>query len=311
MENSELSTSEVAAQIAAFESGQADPPKETEAEEPEEGTSEAAATEGEEAAEAEGSEEATAEQESPSAQTFKIRTPAGDEEVTLDELISRAQKGTDYTLKTMALAEERRAVEREKAEALQHAQALQQHAQLLMQQLQTQDDPAVWDRLRQEDPAEYIRRVELRRWQEQQAQSAMAQAQAAQRAAFEAQRPRERAALAEKIPEWNDEQTFRTGYSELGRWLVKGGWVDPEVWANTIDHRLITLAEYGRRYLEQTSKAPGIAAKKVAPLPKVIRPGTKIDPASAKSDRRRALDNRLTKSGDVKDAAALLAALGH
>ena len=100
------------------------------------------------------------EQEEP--QKFRVKAAGEEREVTLDELIKSYQLGTDYTKKSQAVAEERKAVEAERqrieeAKYLrdQYAERLQVIEQMLNQQPETEN----LDYLKENDPIGYAVKV--------------------------------------------------------------------------------------------------------------------------------------------------------
>lgn len=87
------------------------------------------ATEGEEADNEEAGDD---EQDGQEADTFTIKVNGKDVTLTRAEMIEAAQKGTDYSQKTMALSDERKAVEAEKAQV---SEARQRYDQALNEQV--------------------------------------------------------------------------------------------------------------------------------------------------------------------------------
>ena len=80
------------------------------------------------------------EQEQP---TYRVKASGEEREVTLDELIKSYQLGTDYTKKSQAVAEERKAVEAER-QAVQEAKQMRdtyaQRLEMIEQMLQPQQE---------------------------------------------------------------------------------------------------------------------------------------------------------------------------
>jgi len=153
------------------------------------------------------------EQELPDDLTIKVKLDGEETEVTLDELRKGYSRYSDYTRKTQALAEERKAFQSE-AEAIRMERA--QYAELLPAlkaqiEAQTEAEPD-WDNLYNEDPIEAARLE--RHWRKTQQdktakmQAIMAEQQrVAEETAKEQQRAlaefvqSERARLPEVIPE--------------------------------------------------------------------------------------------------------------
>ena len=101
-------------------------------------------------------DEEVEEQEEP--QKFRVKAAGEEREVTLDELIKSYQLGTDYTKKSQAVAEERKAVEAER-HAVQEAKALRdqyaQRLEMMEQMLRPQDESENLAYLKETDPIGY------------------------------------------------------------------------------------------------------------------------------------------------------------
>jgi len=68
-------------------------------------------------------------------QRYKVKASGEEVEVELDELIKGYQQGTDYTKKSQALAEQRKAIEAERG----HLEQVKQERQAYAQKLQASD----------------------------------------------------------------------------------------------------------------------------------------------------------------------------
>src|SRR5512137_604694 len=94
--------------------------------------------------------------------TFRIKAAGEDREVTETELIEGYQLGADYTKKTQKLAEERKAVEAERAK-IQEANKLRdqyaQRLQMMEQFLQQQNKGENLEALKETDPIGYAVKV--------------------------------------------------------------------------------------------------------------------------------------------------------
>ena len=157
-------------------------PETKEADAPDESEEESEESEEVEAEEEEDAEEGEDEEED---RKFTIKVDGKDIQLTEAELIERAQKGTDYSNKTMAVAEERKAVETERAKVTEvrtqveqqlteTLTRLQSYTQFIESQIGTMPDTALLDY----DTAGYLRQkeqYEARKGQLQQAYSAIQQ----------------------------------------------------------------------------------------------------------------------------------------
>ena len=124
---------------------------EDEGEEPEEESSD----------DSEGEEQEDSEQEEQE-RTYRVKAAGEEKDVTLDELVKNYQLGADYTKKSQAVAEERKAVEAER-HAVTEAKALRdQYAErlsMIEQMLSQPDESANLDYLKETDPIGYAVKV--------------------------------------------------------------------------------------------------------------------------------------------------------
>jgi hypothetical protein len=96
--------------------------------------------------------------------TFTVKIDGKEEAVPLDELLKGYQRTADYTRKTQALAEQRKAAEAELNAVREERATYSQLLTALQQQLQQQQEsPVDMERLYREDPIEWVRQTELAR----------------------------------------------------------------------------------------------------------------------------------------------------
>jgi len=243
---------------------------------------------------------------------FKVQLPKDK----ADKLAAERLMQADYTRKTMAAADERKAAEAEKAKVAAERQNYVTNLARMQAQvegaLQEQQKTVDWDSLLAADPVEYLRQrhlAETRQAQLAQIQQARvsteAQIKAEQEAAFRTHLETQQQALLAKLPEWRDEAKAKAEQAAIREFLVKEGY-EPDSLNNINDARAVILARKAMLYDQMVSKASA-AAKKVATLPtKVERPGGN---ESAPLDKRTASYQRLAKSGRVEDAASLFSSL--
>ena len=172
------------------------------------------------------------EEEEGEERVFTIKVDGKEISLTESELIERAQKGTDYSNKTMAVAEERKAVQVEREHVATARQQVDSHLTETVNRLQAfsqfmeanigqAPDPAMLDY----DTAGYLRQKEMheaRRGQLHEAYAAIQHVQdeqARQRQAWIAERAAStEKALADTLPGWSDDMlSDLNGYaSSLG-----------------------------------------------------------------------------------------------
>ena len=252
-------------------------------------------------------DESSDEQEEPA--KYRVKAAGEEREVTLDELIKSYQLGTDYTKKSQAVAEERKAVEAERqrieeARYLrdQYAERLQVIEQMLNQQPETEN----LDYLKETDPIGYAVKVaELSQREKQLAQVRAEQARIADQQQREQQEQlgqvvqAESRKLAEVIPEYADPQKGETLRRELREFGLKAGFSDQEL-ANVYDSRAVLTLYKAMQYDKLQSAKPGIT-KKVNEAPKVMKSG--VSQPRDSSDEMKKLKARAKQTGRVADAA--------
>jgi hypothetical protein len=173
--------------------------------------------EGDEAPEDEDSDEDEEQEDEP---TFTIKVNGKDVVLKQSELIEMGQKGADYSQKTMAVAEERKAVEAERAQATQYRQQQEQAAQEASERLQALatylqsqlGEPPGIELLHTQGSDVYLahkEQYEHRRAQLQHAfqaqQNAQQDAQLKRQARIAEQAEATEKALRDTLPGWNDE----------------------------------------------------------------------------------------------------------
>lgn len=255
---------------------------------------------------------------------YKVKVGGEEAEVTLKELIKGYQRGADYTKKTMRLADERRGMERAKAEfeaeraavvidRQRYAERLAGHIPALQQQL-THFKDIDWERLSSENPALFaqakpvfdaltgqLQQAEVERLQLEQQERAR-QMQAVQ--AHHNHVAEQKRALIAKLPELADAAKGRQETAALTRYLVGAGYQQREL-SRLVDHRDFILARKAMLY-DRLMASKGQVKETVAALPRVQKPGLARDSRGAGAERRSTLMTRLARSGRTEDAARII-----
>ena len=248
------------------------------------------------------------EQEEP--QRYRVKAAGEDKEVTLDELIKSYQLGTDYTKKSQAVAEERKAVEAER-HAVQEAKALRdQYAQQLgiIEQMLNQPQQAEdLDYLKETDPIGYAVKVaELSQKEKQLAQVRAQREMISQQQEYDRQQQMRQMIAAESeklvsvLPEFADPSKGEVIRKDIRTYGKQMGFSDEEL-ANVFDSRAVLTLYKAMQYDKLQSAKPGIT-KKVSEAPKAIKPGVS-KPRDSNSEEIRKLKSRAKSTGSVKDAA--------
>ena len=252
-------------------------------------------------------EETQEEEEQP--QVYTVKVDGKEIEVTLDELQKGYSRTQDYTRKTQQVAETRKAVEAE-AQAIRAER--EQYAQLLgalKQQLETTEAPVDMDRLRDEDPIEWVRQSEIRRQKqeklaaiqsEQQRLSELAQQQRAQE--LQAHLASQQEALLQAVPEWKDSKKAQAEKALLVEFGKKIGFSDEEL-KNVYDHRAVIALRKAALYDQMMSKR-GQIKPVVNNGPRPAKPSA-AGRVSQTTEATRA-KQRLAKTGRVNDAVSAI-----
>jgi len=292
--------------IAAFEALLAgNPPQEQPIQEEPQGE-EPEALEAEDSGEIEEEYQAEAlEEPEPQAETFNIKVNGQEVPVTLDELKAGYSRQSDYTQKTMQIAEERKALEADR----QNLQALINDYQNALQSPMPAMEPPVrpdaklWD----EDPIEAMRQTELYRqkMEDFQAESAKHQHLQQQAMAQKQQQMQEalnqqQVALKERIPEWQNEETATKEKAEIRRFGLSMGFTENEL-AQIYDSRAVQVLRDAMRYNQLQTKRGKV---KQAPQGKSLAPGTPT-PGEPQQLRKGKAMKRLAQTGHIKDAQAV------
>ncbi len=259
-------------------------------------------------------EDSTDVQAQPTVDEFEIVHNGSQKRLSREETIKLAQQGFDYTQKTMAVAEQAKAVQQQ----LQRVQQMEQlQAALAPELAQVQAVSAQlnqyqnvdWVQLATDNPLEYpkyraqydtlVNAYQRTVGQYQQKANAVQQQKAHVTAQIVSQ---QREKLLDKLPSWKDEAKYRTGAQEVRDYLTKEG-LSPETIEGLTDAVSVTVAWKAAQY-DKLLRAKTDKVKQLKPLPPVTRPGASQSTGS--TDQRDKLKAKLSRTGDTRDAAALL-----
>ncbi len=272
--------------------------EELEAEDTEAGDGEAE-DEAEETEETDEIEDEGSEEDDP---VFEIETVNGKQEVTLSDLTEGYMRQSDYTKKTMELAEQRKAFE---GENQQISHIKQQLSEALEYWAVPMDQEPNWAEIAQEKTPQEVFALQ-QQWNEREKRAAQAaqhhQALKAQEA--EQVRVAETEKLMEAFPEWRDPAKFQVAAKQVMETGGNYGFTAEEM-AGLVDHRMIKVLVDAQKYRELQTAKPKVT-KKVSKAPKKLKPGSKPDKSEMKKAARQKQMDRLKQSGSVDDAVALL-----
>jgi hypothetical protein len=239
---------------------------------------------------------------------YKVKASGEEVEVELDELIKGYQQGADYTKKSQALAEQRKALEAER----QHLEYVKQERQAYAQKLQaldsflTQQDQGVnLDVLKETDPIGYAVAVAEQSQREKQLavvrneqQRLAQQQQSEQQTSLQNHLRQESEKLTSLIPELATPQGDAVR-KQIRDYAKSVGWTDQEL-SQLYDSRAVVTLYNGMKY-QQLQKSKPEVNKKLQAAPKMMRSGTSAPPTKSSSDKQAM--QRLRETGKVSDAA--------
>lgn len=223
------------------------------------------------------------------------------ESLTAEELKLGYLRQSDYTKKTQAVAEQRKAFEAQSEQAEATMNALMSAAGADLSRFQNVD----WEKAAIDSPEQYkqakaayeqaqstynLIKAQADQFQTQQQQ----QAEAAQKEAAK----ESLTVLKTNIPNWNNDLYYKIGE------YAQGLGVSGEEFNKVSDHRLITALWKAMQFDQAKQVA---AKKKVKPSATKTLSGSKADSTKAvESESARKTRERLRKTGTVDDAAAAL-----
>jgi hypothetical protein len=239
---------------------------------------------------------------------YKVKASGEEVEVELDELIKGYQQGTDYTKKSQALAEQRKAIEAER----QHLEYVKQERQAYAQKLQaldsflTQQHQSVdLEVLKETDPIGYAVAVAEQSQREKQLavvrneqQRIAQQQQSEQQASLQNHLRQESEKLVSLIPELATPQGDAVR-KQIRDYAKSVGWTDQEL-SSVYDSRAVHTLYKAMKY-EQLQKSKPELTKKLQSAPKMMRSGTSAPPTRSSQDKQ--VMQRLRETGKVTDAA--------
>jgi len=240
---------------------------------------------------------------------YKAKVGGEEVEVELDELINGYQRSKDYTQKSQALAEQRKAIEAERShleQVKQERQAYAQKLQALDSFLSQQNKGEDLEVLKETDPIGYAVKVAEQSQREKQLavvraeqQRIAQQQQAEQQQNLQNHLKAESQKLTSVIPELATPKGDAIR-KEIREYAKSVGWSDQEL-SSVYDHRAV-LTLYKAMKFEQLQKGKPETLKKVQQAPRMLKAGTSTP--DTKSSQEKQVMQRLRQSGKVRDAAA-------
>ncbi len=223
----------------------------------------------------------TPEEGTPDEPTYTVKVNGEEQAVPLSELLKGYSRTEDYKAKTMAVADERRALETQRATVEATVQA--EYANKLEEatNLMAQFDPVLsearkidWDALKRTDPASYVQArdvVDARLNAIQQMNAQVAQSRQQSQAAQAQQAEQERATrfdtaaskIVAAVPELADEAKFQEFASGAIEFLRKDMGFNQQEIADSLDDRVLMLANDARQWRAHKAAMQQLPPKKV------------------------------------------------
>lgn len=265
----------------------------------------------EESEPAEEVEEAEAEAETSESDQITVEVDGKKVTLTAAQIAEAYKSGLrqdDYTKKTTAVAEERKAAsaEREQLAGKLNAYAAQLEGAL------SQQSNINWDELLEADPVQYLKESHL--LQERQAALGKARQDQAQLAQIYEQEQQsdyneyltaQNQALLDKLPAWKDSKIATAEKGKIKDFLKSDGFSEQDI-SQVTDYRHVMLIQDAMKFRQLLKEAP-TATKRVQNAPvRAERSGTTD---KSLPDGRTVAMKRFSKSGSVEDAGAIFASL--
>ena len=255
-------------------------------------------------------EEAEDEYEVEEQKTYKVKANGTEQEVTLDELVSGFQKGSDYTKKSQELAAQKQAVQQE-AHAIQEAMQLREeysHRLSQVQQLlQNQGDDGVdMAELKENDPIAWSIKTAEKTEQNKKLQllaaeqDKLAYAQRQQVSQHQAKVvAHEAELLVSEMKEFSDPKKAEQVKKDIRSYGKAIGFTDQEL-AQVYDHRHVMVLHKAAQW-DKLQKANPSVNKRLVNAPKMAKKGNKVAKLTTVTKQK----NKLKSSGSIADATEL------
>lgn len=226
--------------------------------------------------------------------------------VALSELRKVYSRQQDYSRKTAALAEQRRAVEAERRQ-LKDALGAFIHDGETVDPVLAEGRRTDWEKLAAEQPQLYAqRRAEFDRRQARLEEaralraSLAARAEAARAQAHDAFAGEQRRALLAKMPELGDPARRKALAAELSAYAADLGFSGDEQ-ARILDHRLVQVFHDAMLHRRQQGLKDGLQGKRVKPGSRTQAPMASREEGARRSGKLQALKRNALRTGRVDD----------
>lgn len=267
-------------------------------------------TDGAEDQEASAEDDGAEEAANPQDQLVTVKIDGKETQIPLKEALNGYQRQADYSRKTAALAEDRKAIEAAQqqvmAERAQYAQLL---GALQQQLVSSQPQEPNWEKLYAEDPLEYVRQKDVWRERGERLQAIAAEQQRVAAVSMQEQSAQlqnivasGRETLKEMVPAWKDQARWDADRNKIKQYLQDKFQAAPEEIAQVYDPRLVMLAYKAMRLDEIMAKRP---APNPSNGPKPAKAGAPSQMQGRRTTEITKAKQRLAQTGSVSDAAKI------
>lgn len=242
-----------------------------------------------------------------------IKVDGKETEVPLSEALAGTMRHKAFTQKTQRLAEQQKAadamVEAVRAEQQKYAQGLSELAVIMRGVVPAEPD---WEKVKAESPDEYpdlFRNFQAHKQQVEAIEAEQARVEAEAEAEYLERRAKTVADERERLTEaldlvGADEEARVERLTQLRDYAVNVYGYSVDELAGVIDHRPLLMLDKARRYDEMVAKGKEVRTK--AKKAVVLKPGSTGGKKSSGKKRAEAARSRLSKTGDLRDAAGVL-----
>ena len=229
-----------------------------------------------------------------------------DEQITLAEVVKGYQRHADYTAKTQDLANERQKLNAQAQATREERETYVQMLEALKNQWEaTKESEPDWNDVFAKDPIGYARKRD--EWRDRQDKLAAAQYELQRLHSIKQQEQAEslkkvvetgRQKMMESVPAWKDPAVWETDRTAIVRYAQEIAGYSAEEISQAYDPRAIVLLHKARQFDELMARKPKPVAR---PGPRVASAGAA--PANGVTARLNAAQQRLARTGSVRDAA--------
>lgn len=244
---------------------------------------------------------------------YTVKVDGEEVEITLDEALNGYQRQQTFTKRSQEIAEQRKAAEKEAAEAKQARDYYAQQLDVLAQQIQqTIPQEPDWVSLAKEVTAEEYNAIRAEYDNRQanlvkveQERQAVAQQQAAEQEKMLHEHLRaQRSDMLNRIPQWKDDDVRNKERLEVVEYARNIGFSEQEV-AQATDARAVELLYKAMQWDNLQRKKP-TAKKRARQAPKMAKAGQPRTKKQVASRSRQTAMNRLNKERSVDAAVSYL-----